>query len=325
MVSTPNFSAYPWRRLPTLTREQARAHSLVARWIRATNVDTLARLVGVRADDIHTQVADASGHFDPHAAICNVRIHGISIDVLGSSMAVRAIAQRLLGGPEELAAPRPLTAIEQNIWTLVVATILAEKGTVTTCSTVPAKGTVTTCSTIGLDVRLGDIALAVELRIPESLELRVPPADMPAWTERVLFDLPVVLGRCSVERAALTRLAVGTVITLESPRGHRADLDLFGGNLGLSSAPGALVATVATGYVPRDMALPDARVELTVTAGTTRLSLRQLTELAPGQIIPLGRPLAGPFEVRAEGRVLGRGELVDVDGELAVRIVSLGD
>jgi type III secretion protein Q len=80
-----------------------------------------------------------------------------------------------------------------------------------------------------------------------------------------------------------------------------------------------------TGYVPRDMALPDAHVELTVTAGTTRLSLRQLTELAPGQIISLGRPLGGPFEVRAEGRVLGRGELVDVDGELAVRIVSLGD
>ena len=44
-----------------------------------------------------------------------------------------------------------------------------------------------------------------------------------------------------------------------------------------------------------------------------------------GQIIGLGRPLAGPFELRAAGRAVGRGELVDVDGELAVRIVSLGD
>jgi type III secretion protein Q len=74
------------------------------------------------------------------------------------------------------------------------------------------------------------------------------------------------------------------------------------------------------------MALPDdAHVELSVAVGTTRLSLRQLLDLSVGQVVTLGRPLAGPFEVRAQGRVLGRGELVDVDGELAVRILSLGD
>jgi type III secretion protein Q len=74
------------------------------------------------------------------------------------------------------------------------------------------------------------------------------------------------------------------------------------------------------------MSMPDeAHVELTVALGTTQLTLRQVSELAIGQIVQLGRPLAGPFELRAAGRVVGRGELVDVDGELAVRIVSLGD
>jgi type III secretion protein Q len=72
------------------------------------------------------------------------------------------------------------------------------------------------------------------------------------------------------------------------------------------------------------MALPDdAHLELTVQLGTTRMSLRALSELAVGQVISLGRPLAGPFEVRAGGRLVGQGELVDVDGELGVRIVSL--
>ncbi len=105
-----------------------------------------------------------------------------------------------------------------------------------------------------------------------------------------------------------------------------ADLDVFGGIVGLSTRPGALVAEVATGYVRRDMALPDeAHTELTVALGTTQLTLRQITELAVGQVVQLGRPLGGPFELRVAGRVLGRGELVDVDGELAVRIVSLGD
>jgi flagellar motor switch protein FliN len=72
------------------------------------------------------------------------------------------------------------------------------------------------------------------------------------------------------------------------------------------------------------MSLPDdAHVELTVALGTTQMSLRQVLDLAVGQVVQLNRPLAGPFELRAAGRVVGRGELVDVDGELGVRIVSI--
>jgi type III secretion protein Q len=67
----------------------------------------------------------------------------------------------------------------------------------------------------------------------------------------------------------------------------------------------------------------DAHLELTVQLGTTHLSLRQIANLAVGQIISLGRPLAGPYDIRVGNRLLGQGELVDVDGELGVRIVSL--
>jgi flagellar motor switch/type III secretory pathway protein FliN len=85
-------------------------------------------------------------------------------------------------------------------------------------------------------------------------------------------------------------------------------------------------ARVATEYVPRDMALPDdAMLEVTVQLGTARLSLRQLGELAIGQIVALGRPLAGPYDIHAAGRVVGQGELVDIDGELGVRIVSIAE
>jgi len=139
------------------------------------------------------------------------------------------------------------------------------------------------------------------------------------------LDCPIVLGRCALDRQALPRLAVRSVITLDRPTAT-AELDALGGTIGLTIAQNAVVGEVATGYVARDMSLPDdAHVELTVALGTTQLSLRQLGDLAIGQIVQLGRPLAGPFELRAAGRVVGRGELVDVDGELAVRIVSLGD
>jgi len=38
-------------------------------------------------------------------------------------------------------------------------------------------------------------------------------------------------------------------------------------------------------------------------------------------VIPVGRPLHGPVDLTVGGRVVARGELVDVDGELGVRVL----
>lgn len=329
----PNFSAYPFDRLRTLTRRQAQLESTLARWIAARgHGERLARLVG---GNVRGEVVAASV-LDPFAARCQVRVRGAAIDVRGSGMAVRRIAQRLLGGPDELAAPRPLGTVEKSLFALVVATALEDLGVAGEVVPVldgepgdatrverPAQRGV---DRVDLSVVLGDILLAVEIVAPADLLLRVPPLrEPPVWLSTIVLDVPIVVGRCALDRPSLARLAVRSLVTLERAAGA-AELAVLGGSVGLAAVAGALEATVATGYVRRDMSLPDeAPVELTVTLGTTRLSLRQVTELAIGQIIQLGRPLAGPFELRAEGRVLGRGELVDVDGELAVRIVSLGD
>lgn len=339
----PNFSAYPFDRLRTLSRRDAQLESTIARWIAArARGERLARLVG--ADAVRAEVV-APGAFDPWAARCEVRVSGAAFDVRGSTMGVRRIAQRLLGGPDELAAPRPLGVVERSIWALVVATALEDLGVAgevwpvldaNAASDDVADADVTHAdrphrpderfATVELAVSLGDIALAVQLCAPADLVLRVPPpGPMPAWFATTHLDVPIVVGRCALDRRSYDRLAVRSVVTLDRPAGA-AELEILGGSVGLSAVHGAVVATVATGYVPRDMSLPDeAHLELTVALGTTRLSLREISDLAIGQIVQLGRPLAGPFELRAAGRVVGRGELVDVDGELAVRIVSLGD
>jgi flagellar motor switch/type III secretory pathway protein FliN len=123
-----------------------------------------------------------------------------------------------------------------------------------------------------------------------------------------------------LHRDDVARLRVRDVVTLE----RRLALRVGPGEVILQAKPGSVEARVANGYVPRAMATADdAQMELTVQLGTTRLTLRQLAELAPGAIVSLGRPLSGPFEVRAQGRLIGQGELVDVDGELGVRIVTL--
>ncbi len=143
-----------------------------------------------------------------------------------------------------------------------------------------------------------------------------PPKPLPTWD----LEIPIVVGSCALHRDDVGRLQVRDVITIDRQLG----LHVGDGVIALSAAPGAVEAKVASDYVRRDMVLPDdAHVELTVQLGTTRLSLRQLSDHVPGSIVSLGRPLSGPFEVRVAGRLVGQGELVDVDGELGVRIVSL--
>ncbi len=212
------------------------------------------------------------------------------------------------------------------MWTLVVAAALVDLG-------VPGQAWLAIdpvpewADPLRLAVELvaAEQPVTVWIDVPRELARRVRPPRAGAWSERVELDVVVAVARCTLDAGAVAALAIGDIVTTERVAGG-VELVLGDGAVALAVAPGAVVATVASEYVPRDMAIgDDAELELVVALGTTRLSLRRLAELAVGQVVPLGRPLAGPFELRAAGRVLGRGELVDVDGELGVRVVSLGD
>jgi type III secretion protein Q len=318
----PNFSPFPFEHLQRYSRREAALTSVLARWIVVRPLgERTAQLAGgpvtVERHAIHAAGSRAS--IDPHAAIAEIRLAGLSLLVALSSRPIRGLAQRLLGGPAELAAARPLTSAEHAIGALLLAAAIEDLG-------LPAEvwplaeldpDLVRDSIQLELGVDLAGTPLTLVALCPPDLELRVPPPrPLPGWK----FYVPVVVGSCAIPRETLTRLEVRDVITIEPGLALR-----FGeGAIGLAASPGAVEAKVVTGYVPRDMALPDdAHVELTVQLGTTRVTLRQLAELAPGAIVSLGRPLSGPFEVRAAGRLLGQGELVDVDGEVGVRIVSL--
>ncbi|HEY3801400.1 MAG TPA: FliM/FliN family flagellar motor switch protein [Kofleriaceae bacterium] len=304
--------------------------NLVARWLAATGAlgRRTAALVG---GPVHARsIAPPLG--DPNAARCELRVGGESFELSAASAGVRRIAQRVLGGPTEIAAPRPLNAVESAIWALVVAAALEDlgiAGEVWPCESPLAiaddNGNVIGSligSVIELAVELDAAGTpwTVALRAPRSLAMRARPLAVPAWADRVRVASEVVLGRCLIDRAALAGLAPRKIVTLD----RASDLVVLGGSLGLVIRPGEVVAEVATHYSGPSMSLPDeARVELTVGLATAQLPLRQVLELAVGQVVPLGRPIAGPFEIRAAGALVGRGELVDLDGELGVRIVSV--
>lgn len=326
-VSGPNFSPFPFHHLRTLSRREAAIESTLARWLAPRQL--AARVAELAGGPVRARLTGLIPPApDPHAALAEVRVHGAPIVLAASSGPVRALAQRLLGGPAELAAPRPLTVVEHAIWALAVAAALADLEVaaevwplVQAAAASRPEGCITAAFTVELPPGLGPRGqpMTVTASFAPDLLLRAPPPRaLHAWP----LDLPIVVGRCALPRGSVAGLAARDVITLEPC----LELVLGGGGIGLAAAPGAVEARVATEYVPRDMTLvDDASLELTVQLGTTRLSLRQLGELAIGQIVPLGRPLAGPYEVRAAGRVVGLGELVDIDGELGVRIVSIAE
>lgn len=70
-------------------------------------------------------------------------------------------------------------------------------------------------------------------------------------------------------------------------------------------------------------AMGDTPVQLTVELARLSVPLGELASLAPGAVLRTGRPLGEPVQLRAGDRVIGQGELVEVEGELGVRLLDL--
>lgn len=77
---------------------------------------------------------------------------------------------------------------------------------------------------------------------------------------------------------------------------------------------------------PRDVGLlADVRVEVTVELGRATLPLRSLLSMTPGSVLELDRTADALVDVLVNGRLVARGEVVVVDGEIGVRISALLD
>lgn len=67
----------------------------------------------------------------------------------------------------------------------------------------------------------------------------------------------------------------------------------------------------------------DAPLVVRIEVGQVSMPAREWGALKPGDVIGTGRRLAEPVLLRAGGQVLARGELVNLEGELAVRVLEL--
>ena len=67
-------------------------------------------------------------------------------------------------------------------------------------------------------------------------------------------------------------------------------------------------------------AVLDSPVVVRVEIGAVTMTAREWAELGPGDVIESGRRIAEPVVLRVGGREVARGELVNLEGELGVRI-----
>jgi flagellar motor switch protein FliN/FliY len=89
------------------------------------------------------------------------------------------------------------------------------------------------------------------------------------------------------------------------------------------------VAAPAAGPVPVPSAtrgvelLHGVAMEVTVELGRTRLSVRELLALTPGDVLELDRAAGSPADLLVNGRLIARGEVVVVDEDFALRVTEI--
>ncbi len=88
-----------------------------------------------------------------------------------------------------------------------------------------------------------------------------------------------------------------------------------------SAAAGATAASAARSW-GIDM-LRDVEMEVTCELGRTRMTVRQLLALAPGDVVELDRLAGSPADLLVNGTLLARGEVVVVDESFGLRITEI--
>ena len=337
-VSEPK--PFPWQALPRVDRRSARVAEAMAAWARAgarrVSIATPAGAVDVDAGaaELCAGAALVRALGDPTSAVVALRARGrlapIAYVVAGGEL-VRGMARAILGGPAEVDVARAPTPAERGVLAYAAAAALAQARAAMTAEPTETAGPL-------LAAEL-DAAAVVELQIdgacrgwaalaiPLDALAAVPPRARLALPRAAFADEPaiaahVALGAARLPRARASALAPRDVIVVEGGPSLRLGRGLIAGAL----APARDGFIVGGGYARGtmyEMIGDDATVEVVACAGAVSLSIRRVLELAPGQVVALGRPTGGEVELRVGSQRVGRGELVDVDGELGVRVLSV--
>lgn len=178
------------------------------------------------------------------------------------------------------------------------------------------------------------------------------------WLKRIPVTVTLQAGRASLRTSELASLRPGDIVLLDECRltlargeaGASESRDLSGSVLLALGGTGAAVgcATIDHDTVrlealeplahprsqkgqrmtnhdtdPLEESLSNAPVDIAVELARFTLPLGELSNLKPGEIVVTGRRLGERVTLRLSDRPVATGELVDVEGEIGVRILAV--
>jgi type III secretion system YscQ/HrcQ family protein len=344
---------YPWEQLPRLRRRDVvalrhvRAHlrgraDALRRWARrhlgegspvalkarasARTVDQLRRLIDEGALALALQGPDGARA----TLVLDRRVTSLLVGML------------LHTDPRPLVGPA--TAAEQGLALYATASLLLELGAdcVWNATTAGAAELDDDLAAIEGELRLGGHAglcwLLLARELAPRLSDRHDDCGQRQRLEGVALGLPVELGRVPLPDAAeLELLGAGDIIVSPScPRvGTTTALlrvgatgmcvTIEGDQLRVGSRGHGGVILPTTGERERGHLAGQLPVELVIELGRVRLSAAQVMTLGTGDVVTLERDVGAAVDLRVGDRLLGRGELVDVEGDAGVRVVEVFD
>jgi type III secretion protein Q len=208
-------------------------------------------------------------------------------------------------------------------------------------------------ATIGLHLQLRSpsIRLTMRLRITSTgmhalldsgawRRVDAPPS-LPTWLTDTRAALPVIVGATTLPLADYRALTCGDVVRVEATRFDvtgRAILRFAGRRLHLRwlDAQQCFEVQAMSDDTPfPDRAIDDTAasatasiepsaipVRLSFSLGVLSLTVGKISEICAGSLLPLDRGLPPQVKIEANGLPIGAGELVDLEGKLAVEITQ---
>ncbi len=174
---------------------------------------------------------------------------------------------------------------------------------------------------VEVEIAAGDLAGRARLLLPPAA-VRALRAALPAGGPIASAALPASLRRGAVVLTGdeLDALAPGDVVILDASSDGREALVLPGGLTLRGRREEGTFHVEETVMAERQAQLP---VTLEVELARIEIPLADLARLEPGSALPLGIDKRGLVTLRAGERPVARGELVDLDGAVGVRILSV--
>jgi flagellar motor switch/type III secretory pathway protein FliN len=187
-------------------------------------------------------------------------------------------------------------------------------------------------------LRLGDLTGDCRIFLPlgflHNPDLKAP-AILAGYPDGLAWTFPISAGFVDLYPEEMQQIVTGDVLLVqqspalliasESGKGWamtamesnfmRFSLDKYSDG-GLSVANNADAVLAAT-----QSALQSLPLRLHVVLAEKQLTLAQIQSFTPGTIVELDGAKLDPIQLMVNGRILGEGELVDVEGTLAVKVV----